>query len=337
MKYIVMECHEGYAILMDEDSRFVTAANLGYKVGQTVTEPVIMTSDDDNSSRRRRNIILKVTAAAACLVLMCGTGYHYYSVNYKTYSTVIISSNAGVKLDLNKKGKVIKIESTSPEGEAILSDYDGKGKDKNSAINDILEIGISKGYLSGGDTVSVYISDDKNDSDSFRQELESDLADMELKADIKPIEQYKNEAPTKAPAPPEKPTVEAPEPPSPPAADDNGKEVHPPHENGKKEPEVLPPPTDPDKPEPPSPPHEPPTGKDENRPDEPTPPEEPQPPTDAHLPEDDPLHKEHDEKLPHEREAHRTDPAEETHKTEKSAPIPPEPALPLPEEPKSLP
>ena len=108
MKYIVMECHEGYAVLMDEDSVFVTAANLGYKVGQTVTDPVIMTSDD-NSSRRRRSIILKVTAAAACLVLMCGTGYHFYSVIYKTYSTVIISSNAGVKLDLNKKGKVIRI------------------------------------------------------------------------------------------------------------------------------------------------------------------------------------------------------------------------------------
>ena len=28
MKYIVMECHEAYAILMDEESRFFHAANL---------------------------------------------------------------------------------------------------------------------------------------------------------------------------------------------------------------------------------------------------------------------------------------------------------------------
>jgi len=33
MKYIVMECHEGYAVLMDEESRFVNAANMHYEVG----------------------------------------------------------------------------------------------------------------------------------------------------------------------------------------------------------------------------------------------------------------------------------------------------------------
>ena len=44
MKYVVMECHTAYAILMDEDSRFVKAANLNYEVGQTVENPVLMES-----------------------------------------------------------------------------------------------------------------------------------------------------------------------------------------------------------------------------------------------------------------------------------------------------
>ena len=155
MKYIVMECHEGYAVLMDEQSAFVTAANMGYKVGQTVTDPVLLDTGSDAVSRRK-GIVMKLAAAAACMTIIFGSGYYYYSVNYKAYSTVIISSNAGVKMDVNKKGRVIRLESTSPEGEEILSGYDGKGKDKNDAISDILEIGVSKGYISDGDTVPVY-------------------------------------------------------------------------------------------------------------------------------------------------------------------------------------
>lgn len=49
MNYLVMECHPGYAILLDEEGRFLKAANLHYKVGQTVRDPVLMRTE-----RRRR-------------------------------------------------------------------------------------------------------------------------------------------------------------------------------------------------------------------------------------------------------------------------------------------
>ena len=42
MSYIVMECHSSYAILLDEEGRFLKAANLHYEVGQTVYDPVLM-------------------------------------------------------------------------------------------------------------------------------------------------------------------------------------------------------------------------------------------------------------------------------------------------------
>lgn len=42
MKYLVMECHNSYAILLDETGQFVKAANRHYSVGQTVTAPVLM-------------------------------------------------------------------------------------------------------------------------------------------------------------------------------------------------------------------------------------------------------------------------------------------------------
>ena len=32
MKYLVMECHLSYAILLDEEGRFLPAANLNYQI-----------------------------------------------------------------------------------------------------------------------------------------------------------------------------------------------------------------------------------------------------------------------------------------------------------------
>ena len=45
MSYVVMECHPGYVVLLDEEGRFLKAANLRYEVGQTVYDPVLMKED----------------------------------------------------------------------------------------------------------------------------------------------------------------------------------------------------------------------------------------------------------------------------------------------------
>lgn len=36
MKYLIMECHMAYAVVLDEDGSFLKAANMDYEVGQTV-------------------------------------------------------------------------------------------------------------------------------------------------------------------------------------------------------------------------------------------------------------------------------------------------------------
>ena len=42
MSYLVMECRRSYAVLLDQEGRFVKAANLRYEVGQTVFDPVLL-------------------------------------------------------------------------------------------------------------------------------------------------------------------------------------------------------------------------------------------------------------------------------------------------------
>ncbi len=283
VKYIVMECHEAYAVLMDEESRFVNAANLGYTVGQTVTDPVLMDYGVEET-RRKHRIIMTVATAAACLTIICGSGYYYYATNYKTYSTVIISSDAGVKMNLNRKGKVISLESTSPQGAEILSDYSGKGKDKNDAISDILEIGLSKGYINDGETVSVYISDKGKDSfDSLRKELENALDEHSLKADVQPMEDYTTAPATETAGEPVQPAHE-PSAPVTPATPDNDKPALPPApDKDSTAPAVTPP--QPPQSEPVSPPL---PGKPDDPKPEATAPGTPQPPTAVIPPEDAP-------------------------------------------------
>ena len=42
MKFMILECHPGYAVAIDENGRYVKIANLSYEVGQVVENPVFM-------------------------------------------------------------------------------------------------------------------------------------------------------------------------------------------------------------------------------------------------------------------------------------------------------
>ena len=45
MKYMVMECHLSYAVVLDENGSFLKVANMRYEVGQTVENVVEMASE----------------------------------------------------------------------------------------------------------------------------------------------------------------------------------------------------------------------------------------------------------------------------------------------------
>ena len=228
MKYMVMECHDGYAVLMDEQAHFVHAANLHYKVGDTVTAPIIM-NDQTPASKGIKMYITRAAAAAACIALVAAGGYSYYANNFKTHSTIIISSQANITMELNKKGKVLSLKSNNDTGKDVLKDYNGKGKDKTTAAKEILEIEKSKGYISEGDTVEVYVlSDDDKAVSSCISEIEQEVSAPEIKVSVKDVKDYDNaRAKTTAapvtPAAPVEPaeTVKPPEPAAPPAPDAN--------------------------------------------------------------------------------------------------------------------
>ena len=275
MKYIVMECHEGYAILMDEESRFVNAANLHYSVGQSVTDPIIMNNEEN--SRSIKMYVTRFAAVAACIGVLATAGSLYYSRNLKPYSTILISSEANIRMEINQKGKVIKIKSDDDNGKELLKDYNGKGKDKLTAAQEILELEKEKGLIANGDTVKVYVdSETSQDYDSFKDDLEKSNADLNVKVsglDTPAPPAKEKEKVTNVRPDPAKET-KAPDPPKPEKEKEKDKAITPPAPSANTPPapaEPQPPkadiqPSD-KKPDPPAPPSDPEPPKTPEKPD----------------------------------------------------------------------
>ena len=57
MKYMVMECHPGYAVVLDEDGHFLKVANLRYEPGQMVTDVIEMQAPQDRQKKKKRTFM----------------------------------------------------------------------------------------------------------------------------------------------------------------------------------------------------------------------------------------------------------------------------------------
>ena len=57
MKYLVMECHPGYAVVLDDEGRFWKVANMGYEVGETVDDVIKACADADAGRHAHRKTL----------------------------------------------------------------------------------------------------------------------------------------------------------------------------------------------------------------------------------------------------------------------------------------
>lgn len=155
MSYIVMECHPGYAVLLDEDGRFLKAANLHYEVGQTVYDPVLMKEKPDMRKRVLHWSRSGFAAAAACFLLFFG--FRYYQTYLQPYSSIYLKINPEVQMDLNRKGTVVSLTGTNEDGKELLEGYSGRGKDKVTVADELIDRAIEMGFLSEGGQISFSI------------------------------------------------------------------------------------------------------------------------------------------------------------------------------------
>ncbi len=170
MSYLVMECHPGYAVLLDEEGRFLKAANLRYEVGQTVYDPVLMKETAERQRRTMRWISSGIAAIAACFLLFFGI--HYYQKYLQPYSSIYLTINPTVQMDLNRQGTVVRLTGINEDGKALLEGYDSKGKDKVTVADELIDRAIEMGFLSEGGQVSFSID---SPDDALFQEYGTEL------------------------------------------------------------------------------------------------------------------------------------------------------------------
>ena len=173
MNYLVMEVHPAYAVVLDEEGRFLKAANLRYQVGDTVRDIVEL-----RRPREKRPALWKplsgVAGLAACL---CIVFFGYYQPNFVPYGALRIQINPDVELTLSRTDRVLELEGLNADGRVLIEGYDYGGKDREDVTGELVERAIDLGYLSGGETVSITVT--SADADWQAREEQAAREDLE--------------------------------------------------------------------------------------------------------------------------------------------------------------
>lgn len=190
MKYLVMECHMAYVVVLDEDGRFLKAANMDYATGQTldsiieIVEPGLEFSEGDPSSSynnrnfshtgsRKKNWLpgfiksALPVAAVVCLLLSSG---HYLLMS--PYGTIRLSINPEVEISVSRLNRVLSLSGINQDGQNLIQGYEYKYKKAVDVCVDLAERAEEMEYLSSGGTVYVSTS---SAHENWAKEMKSNL------------------------------------------------------------------------------------------------------------------------------------------------------------------
>lgn len=148
MSYLVMECHPAYVIVLDDQGRFLKAANLHYEVGQTLEQVVLM---EEKPKRKRRWAPL--AAAAACLCLMVLSGWRMMT----PVGTVRMQINPDVMISVNRWNYAVGLRGLNEDGEILAENVDYLGKKVDLLSDELADRAVELGYLSDGGRITLTV------------------------------------------------------------------------------------------------------------------------------------------------------------------------------------
>lgn len=161
MKYMVMECHPGYAVVLSDTGRFLKVANMRYEVGQTVTIVVelhLPEVQEQPEKKNNRRWITVLTAMAACLVLMVTSILFTGQI---PYASVYMTINPEVRIDVNRNDVVVSVAGVNADGAALLVGYDHRKKPLDLVMDELVDRAIDMGYLHEGGKITLSLDADE--------------------------------------------------------------------------------------------------------------------------------------------------------------------------------
>lgn len=155
MKYLVMETFNSYAVLLDEEGRFVKSANPGYEVGDTIENPVLMRTEPLEKKKTPTKIITGILAIAAVIAIFFGI--NFYQNNYVPHSSIFMAINPEIQMVLNRNGEVLEVNGSNMDGRTLVENFETNSTDKTVVANELVDLAVEMGFLADGGRVSIGI------------------------------------------------------------------------------------------------------------------------------------------------------------------------------------
>ncbi len=142
MSYLVMECHPGYAVVLDQQGRFLRVANQNYQVGQRVQRVIEM--QPVHKENKPKLLYLRVAVAAACLCLILFGGWQMF---LNPYGSVRMQINPDMNIIVNRLDCVIRVEAINGDAKVFLDGYDPDFQKIDKVTDELADRARKMGYL----------------------------------------------------------------------------------------------------------------------------------------------------------------------------------------------
>lgn len=165
MEYLVMECGLSYAVVLDQDGRILKVPNLGYTVGQSLKDVVLLPERLAKPALHKR--IARWSALAACLCLLLLGSWVWQS----PIGTVRMQINPDVQLSVNRFDRVVALEGLNEDGTALIDGYRAYGQEMKTVSDELADRAMELGYLSAGGQITLTVDSEKGDWKTAAEEL----------------------------------------------------------------------------------------------------------------------------------------------------------------------
>ena len=181
MNYLVLETHPAYVVVLDEQGRFLKAANQNYQVGQQLGQIIPFRQPKPEISWVKKSMA-GLAGLAACLCLVLGGYFGYYQPNFTAYGSLLVEINPQVELTLSQTHRVLDLGAQNEDGQVLIEGYDYQNKDGDTVVEELVARAMELGFLSNGESVTLTVQGQDADwnrqqEDSARSALESRYGD----------------------------------------------------------------------------------------------------------------------------------------------------------------
>lgn len=172
MTYLVMEVHTAYAVLLDNEGRFIKAANVGYQIGDIVERAFPLKYPEDR--KKRVNRVIRLAASLAACICVAVFGVYEYQYFFLPYGTIQMQINPDIEMTLSRSGRVLDLDGINEDGKTLIDGYDYDGKDKYTVTDELTDRAIDLGFLDDGGQVALLVTSKNTE---WADTLEKDLVD----------------------------------------------------------------------------------------------------------------------------------------------------------------